>query len=165
MASRLLELVADIVASHASVTDLTTQELLDELKSVYAVLERLDAGQAETGTGATEGEPRKRRGRMVEEKAGGEEGTAAQEPVLSMAEAFQPDQVGCMICGKTGMKTLKRHLRVVHGLTPAQYRKQFNVPKDTPLAASSYVEKRRQMAVERGLGENLARARAQRGNK
>jgi predicted transcriptional regulator len=166
MASRLLELAADIVASHASVSELSTQELIDELRTVYATLEKLDAGQTEVTAGtAAEGEQRKRRGRAPEEKAAPAEEPAPLGPALSLAEAFQADQVGCMICGKQGMKTLKRHLQIAHGLKPGQYRKQFNVPKETPLAASSYVEKRRQMAVERGLGENLAKARALRRQK
>ncbi|MFZ4440699.1 MAG: MucR family transcriptional regulator [Syntrophales bacterium] len=43
-------------------------------------------------------------------------GTEAATPIISVApamtieEAFKPDQVACMICGKKGMKTLKRHL-------------------------------------------------------
>ena len=53
-------------------------------------------------------------------------------------------------------------LTTVHGLKPGQYRKQFNVPKGQPLAATEYVTKRRQMALDRGLGENLAVARAAR---
>jgi predicted transcriptional regulator len=65
-----------------------------------------------------------------------------------------------MVCGKTGMKTLKRHLATAHDLKPGKYRKQFNVPKDQPLAAAEYVAKRRQAALDRGLGEKMAAARA-----
>jgi len=45
-------------------------------------------------------------------------------------------------------------------LKPGQYRKQFQIPKDQPLAATQYVEKRRQIALDRGLAEKLATARA-----
>jgi len=34
------------------------------------------------------------------------------------------------------------------------------IPKDQPLAATEYVEKRRQAALDRGLGEKMAAARA-----
>jgi len=35
-----------------------------------------------------------------------------------------------------------------------------NIPKDQPLAATEYVAKRRQMALDRGLEDKLAAARA-----
>jgi len=35
-----------------------------------------------------------------------------------------------------------------------------NIPKDQPLAATEYVAKRRQMALDRGLEHKLAAARA-----
>ena len=67
-----------------------------------------------------------------------------------------------MICGK-GMKTLTRHLKTAHDLKPGQYRKQFGIPSSQSLAAKSYSESRRQMAIDRGLPEKLAKARAARG--
>ena len=48
-------------------------------------------------------------------------------------------------------------------MKPVEYRRQFDIPRTQPLAARSYSESRRQMAIERGLGENLAKARAARG--
>jgi len=41
MASELLNLTAQIVISHASVTELTSKELLQEIKEVYRVLTSL----------------------------------------------------------------------------------------------------------------------------
>jgi predicted transcriptional regulator len=63
-----------------------------------------------------------------------------------------------MICGK-GMKTLTRHLRTTHALAPGQYRRQFGFPRSQSLAARNYSESRRQLALDRGLGEKLAQAR------
>jgi len=67
-----------------------------------------------------------------------------------------------LICGKA-MKTLTRHLKTAHDLKPGQYRKQFGIPSKQSLAAKSYSESRRQMAIDRGLGDKLALARAARG--
>ena len=69
-----------------------------------------------------------------------------------------------MICGK-GMKTLSRHLKTSHTMTAQEYRKQFDIPRTQPLAAKNYSEKRRQMAIDRGLGEKLAKARAKNAKK
>jgi predicted transcriptional regulator len=48
-------------------------------------------------------------------------------------------------------KTLKRHLGT-HGLTPAEYRERYNLPKDYPLVAPDYSEQRRATAAKIGLG-------------
>jgi len=79
-------------------------------------------------------------------------------PAISKKKAFGKDQVVCMICGK-GMKTLARHLRTAHAMAPGQYRKQFGIPRSQSLAARNYSESRRQLALDRGLGEKLAKAR------
>jgi predicted transcriptional regulator len=163
MATDLIDLTADIVIAHASVTEMSSDDLLKELKMVYATLASLEKGEIEI----SDQEPKKR-GRKAQKAA---EASAEEKPaippaqVLTIEEAFKPDQVACMICGKKGLTTLKRHLTTAHNLKPGQYRKQFNIPKDKPLAATEYVAKRRQMALDRGLGEKMAAARAARKTK
>jgi predicted transcriptional regulator len=136
----LLEMAAEIVAAHASSTSMTKEELITELSEVHKALATLEKGESIAAE-------------SVEEAA---------EPTISRKKAFGKDKVICMLCGKE-MKTLARHLKTSHGLKPGEYRKQFDIPRTQPLAARSYSESRRQMAVERGLGENLAKARAARG--
>ena len=138
----LLEMAAEIVAAHASTTALTKEELVAELATVHQALSALEKGEAVPAEGA------------AEEAA----------PAVSRKKAFGKDKVICMICGKE-MKTLARHLRTSHDMKPGEYRKQFGIPRTQALAARSYSESRRQMAVDRGLGENLAKARAARGRK
>ncbi len=140
MPATLVELAADIVASHASVNEMSTEELLQEIQKVYAALQQLETA----GTVAPSPD--------AETKA----------PAMSLKKAFQADQVFCMICGKGGMKTLARHLSTTHGLKPGEYRKQFNIPATQPLTAKNFSEARRKTAMERGLADNLAKARATR---
>lgn len=137
----LLEMAAEIVAAHASSTSLTKEELIAELSEIHKALAALEKGEAVVAE-------------AVEEVSGA--------PAISRKKAFGKDKVICMLCGKE-MKTLARHLKTSHGLKPGEYRKQFDIPRSQPLAARSYSESRRAMAVERGLGENLAKARAARG--
>jgi predicted transcriptional regulator len=47
-----------------------------------------------------------------------------------------------------------------HNIKPGEYRKQYNIPKGQPLTAKNFSESRRKMAEQRGLVENLAKARA-----
>jgi len=142
MASSLLELTANIVSSHASVSEMSGEDLLLELQKVHIALQKLEG---ETGEGMEKAE--------------------SKGPAMSVKKAFQPDQVCCMICGKAGMKTLARHLAQVHGLKPGEYRKQFGIPSSQALTARNFSEARRRMAQEKGLADNLAKARAVRAAK
>ncbi|WP_224983073.1 MucR family transcriptional regulator [Geomonas agri] len=142
MASSLLELTATIVSSHASVTEMSGDDLLLELQKVHGALQKLEV---ETGEGVERGE--------------------GKGPAVPLKKAFQPDQISCMLCGKSGMKTLARHLAQVHGIKPGEYRKQFGIPSNQALTAKNFSEARRRMAQEKGLADNLAKARAVRAAK
>jgi len=130
----LLEMTANIVASHATKTAMNSEALIQELQKVHASLQRLE-------------EP----GLAVE---------STSAPAMSLKKAFRTDQIFCMVCGKGGMKTLTRHLAQLHGLKPGAYRKQFGIPSSQALTASDFSAARRTMAQEKGLADNLAKARA-----
>ncbi len=132
----LIEMAADIVAAHASTTPMSKEELIAELTEVAKALSALEKGETVAET-------------PVEAEVAG--------PTVTRKKAFGKDKVVCMLCGKE-MKTLARHLKTAHGLKPGEYRKQFDIPRSQPLAARSYSESRRQMAVDRGLGDDLAKA-------
>jgi len=138
----LLELAAEIVSSHASVTSMSTEELLIEIQKVHAALKSIEAGTEV----------------VVQE-------TEETKPALTVKEAFKKNEVICMVCGKGGFKTLARHLKQAHGLKPGEYKKQFGIPSKQPLAARSFSQSRREMAQERGLSDVLAKARETRAAK
>lgn len=137
----IMEMAAEIIAAHASTTPMSKDELIAELGEVHAALSSLEKGES------------------VEETE-----TAKDTPVISRKKAFGKDKIYCMICGK-GFKTLSRHLKTSHEMTASEYRKQFDVPRSQSLAAKSYSESRRQMAIDRGLADNLAKARAAKSKK
>lgn len=143
MTSSLVELTASIVSSHAVGTEMSGDELIQEINRVFATLKKLE-------TDGTAAEPTS--------------GTPAA-PAMTLKKAFQNDQVGCLICGKTGFKTLTRHLKQAHGLKPGQYRKQFNIPSSQSLTAKNYSEARRKSANDNNLAANLEKARAVRAAK
>lgn len=134
--ANLLDMATNIVSAHASNSAMSKAELLAELQDVYLTLSRMEG-----------------------ESSGGELKEEEGVPAISMKKAFGKNQVFCMLCGK-GMKTLGRHLRTAHDIKPSDYRKKFGIPRSQSLASRAYSETRRQMAVDRGLGENLAKARA-----
>jgi len=143
MTSSLVELTASIVSSHAVGTEMSSDELIQEINKVFATLKRLDTDGA----------------------AAELSDSAPAAPVMTLKKAFQNDQVACMVCGKTGFKTLTRHLKQAHDLKPGQYRKQFNIPTSQSLTAKNYSEARRKSANENNLAANLEKARAVRAAK
>lgn len=130
----LVEIAAQIVASHASHSPMTSDELIFEINKVHNALKNLEAGDTV-------------------------EIPLEIKPAVSPKEAFKKHEVVCMLCGKGGFKTLVRHLNSTHQMKPAQYRKTFNLPAGQSLSAKSYSDARRQMAEDRGLANNLAKAR------
>jgi predicted transcriptional regulator len=73
------------------------------------------------------------------------------EPAVPVRRSVRPDHLVCLICAKK-QKLLKRHLAVEHELTPKQYRETFGLKPDYPMAAPSYAQQRRELAVAIGLG-------------
>lgn len=144
MASEILKLTAQIVISHASVTELTSKELIEEIQEVYRVLSSLEAGE----TVVTEAVPEK---------------PAEMEPVkrpsIPLGEIVKDKYVVCLECGQK-MRTLKAHLRKAHNLTPKEYYRRYNLdPKKFPLVCREYSEQRRALAKEKGLGARAASRR------
>jgi predicted transcriptional regulator len=139
----LIELTAQIVTAHAAASPLTPEELLKELEGVYIALQGLEGGAGITTDSSA----------------------FTEAPLLTIKQAFKKNEVICMVCGKGGFKTLKKHLTVAHQLTAGQYRKQFGIPSAQSLTAKSYTESRRKMAEDRGLTDVLAKAREARASK
>jgi predicted transcriptional regulator len=138
MAATLVELAVSIVSSNATMSKLTGDDLSKEIQKVYATLLKLE--NQETAP-------------------------AENAPAMTLKKAFQADQVCCLICGKTGMKTLTRHLSQTHTMKPGEYRRMFGIPSSQPLTARKFSEERKKMAQDRGLADNLAKARAVRAAK
>ena len=132
MAITITELAAQILAAHASNSEMTTDELLAELVQIHASLKALENGETSL---------------------------VANRPPLTIKEAFKKHEVICMVCGKGGMKTLTRHLNQIHNMKPKEYRKQFGIPTGQSLSARSYTEARKALSLEKGLADNLAKAR------
>ncbi len=139
--ANIMEMAADIIAAHASTTPMSKEELIAELNEVHSALAALEKGETLEQT-----EP------------------PSDAPAVSRKKAFGKDKIYCMICGQ-GFTTLSRHLKTAHNMTAAEYRKQFDIPRSQSLAAKNYSESRRKMAIDRGLADNLAKARANKAKK
>ena len=76
---------------------------------------------------------------------------AKPEPAVPVRRSIGRDRLTCLVCGKQ-QKLLKRHLAVAHDMTPSSYREAFDLKPDYPMAAPSYAQQRRELALEIGLG-------------
>ena len=140
MATEALKLTAQIVISHASMSELTPKELVDEIKGIYNVLASLEASEALLEAAG-------------EVAAKGPEAEVVKKPPIPLDEIVKDKYVVCLECSKK-MRTLKAHLRKAHHLTPAEYFRRYSLePKKYPLVCKEYSEQRRKLAKEKGLGE------------
>src|SRR5450759_3147612 len=144
MASEVLKLTTEIVISHASMTELSPEQLVDEIKAVYNMLASLEGG-------VTLEEP-------FPEKS--EEAGMVKKPPIPLKDIVKAKYVVCLECGKK-LKTLKTHLRKAHNLMPKEYFQRFGLdPKKFPLVCKEYSEQRSKLAKERGLGAQGGRRKA-----
>ena len=120
----LVTLTADIVAAHVSNNSVAISDLSVLINNVHAALSGL-------GT------------QVVEEEK--------PVPAVSIRTSVKPDYIVCLEDGKK-LKMLRRHLMTHYGMTPEDYREKWNLPKDYPMVAPSYAEKRRVLAKQIGLG-------------
>ena len=90
--------------------------------------------------------------------------TANPKPAVPVRRSIQQDHLVCLVCGKR-LKTLRRHLNVVHQLTPPAYREQFGLKPDYPMTAPSYARYRSETARRVGLGRGQAAPRGRRPRK
>lgn len=120
----LITLTADIVSAHVGNNNVSVGDVATLIEKVYGALNGLNAPVA-----------------PVEEKPKG---------AVSIRASIKPDHLVSMIDGKS-YRMLKRHI-TLNGYTPESYRETFGLPKDYPMVAATYAEKRRELAKTIGLG-------------
>jgi predicted transcriptional regulator len=136
MSSEVLKLTTAIVVAHSSVSELTPEQLVDEIKAVYNVLASLAGGTTL------------------------EELTETKKPTVPLKDIVTAKYVVCLECGKK-MRTLKAHIRKTHDLTPKEYYQRFELdPKKYPLVCKEYSEQRSKIAKNRGFGVTGGRRKA-----
>ena len=137
MAKTLVEMAAEIVQAQAGQTEMTPAEIAEALNKTYEALRSVEAKEelAEKPTA---------RGKAVEGKA-----------------SIQRNKIICLECRKEFQQLSKSHLSS-HGLTPEDYKKKHGIPPGQALVSLDLSAKRRKVAIEKGLGQRLAKAKKKR---
>ena len=81
------------------------------------------------------------------------------KPAVPIKKSVTDDYLISLFDGRK-FKSLKRHLSAEHGMTPAEYRTMFGLPKDYPMVAPAYAKQRSSLAKSLGLGRRSAAAEA-----
>ena len=82
-----------------------------------------------------------------------------REPAVNPKRSVFPDYLVSLENGKQ-FKSLKRHLSTL-GMTPADYRAKWGLPRDYPMVAASYAARRSELAKSIGLGRKAKAAEIQ----
>jgi predicted transcriptional regulator len=133
-AAELMQLTADIVASHVSNNTVAVSDLPVLIRQVYDSLAGL-------GKPATAEMPAER-----------------PTPAVPVRRSVHPDYIICLEDGKK-LKMLKRHLKTAYNMSPEQYRERWGLAADYPMVAPNYAEQRRELAKKIGLGTTRRRGR------
>jgi len=124
--NNLAELTADVVAAYVANNPVPVTSLPDLIKDVHSALNSASKGANEPAE-------------------------APKNPAVSIRKSVTSDHIVCLEDGLK-FKSLKRHLRTYHGMTPEEYRAKWSLPADYPMVAANYSEKRAALAKKIGLG-------------
>lgn len=131
----LLASVTQIVTAHLANdnTALPTENVSAFIREIYETVKNIDQTPVEPNGNSKP------------------EAKVTLTPAVPIDQSVSPEYIICLEDGKP-LKMLKRHLMSRYQMTPEQYRKKWNLPKDYPMVASSYAERRAVVARNIGLG-------------
>ena len=89
---------------------------------------------------------------------GGSSGASPAKPAVPIKRSVTDEYIVCLEDGMK-FKSLKRHLRTAYGMTPDAYRSKWGLPRDYPMVAPDYAERRSQLAKKIGLGRQQSSKR------
>lgn len=129
--SEVLEMTTEIVSAYVSNNTVEALGLPALIESVHHALLARSSGSAAPAANA--------------------------EPAVSVKKSVAADHIVCLDCGRK-LKTLKRHLKADHDLSPGEYRAKWGLSADYPMVAPNYSKARSAFAKQIGLGRTSARS-------
>jgi predicted transcriptional regulator len=123
---QLSELTADIVSAYVSNNSIRPEELTSLIAEVHVALARTPS-------------------------LGSAPAQQPREPAVSVRKSVTANFIICLEEGKK-FKSMKRHLRSSHDMSPAEYREKWGLKPDYPMVAPNYATARSDFAKAIGLG-------------
>lgn len=125
MRENFLERTAEIVSAYLSNNQMDQKKIPELIKTVYKSLVDADSNYT-----YSEGE----------------------KPAVSIEDSVKDNYIICLEDGKK-LKMLKRYLKTNYNMSPEEYKKKWNLPKDYPFVAPAYAKKRSELAKKTGFGK------------
>lgn len=124
----ILELATEVAAAYVSNNTVEPEALPALIKSIY---------------------------KAMEETLSGDDSAVGEKPIPAVApdQSVSDDYIICLEDGKK-YKSLKRHLRTSHEMTPKAYTDKWGLPVDYPMVAPNYSKQRSRLAKRTGLGKS-----------
>ncbi len=129
----ILRSTAEIVKAYVSRNKVSVEDLPELVMVVRRTLSELGTSTAEVGA-------------------------QRSSPAIAVQESLSRERIICLEDGKA-FKSLKRHLRAAHGLSPDEYRAKWGLGKRYPMISPVYSARRSELAVKMGFGRK-ARGRS-----
>ncbi|MEM9332651.1 MAG: MucR family transcriptional regulator [Pseudomonadota bacterium] len=126
---QLIKITADIVSAYLSNNNISAIDVPEFIEKISQTLQQI-AGSDEKST------------KLI---------ATNQKPAVPIKKSIHKEYLVCLECGLT-FKSLKRHLRAYHDLSPEEYRTKWDLPADYPMTASEYSDRRASIAKDTGLG-------------
>jgi predicted transcriptional regulator len=130
--NELLGLTEKIVSAHVGNNAMSSSDLPNLIKAVYAALENVSTTEAPT---------------------------PKPKPLVPIKKSVTPNYIVCLEDGKK-FKMLKRHLKADHNMTPKEYRERWGLASDYPIVAPAYAKQRSALAKKIGLGTKRRKVKA-----
>ncbi len=134
--SRYLDLATDIVSAFVSNNAIPMGEVPALISSVHSALLRLTEQPIH----------------QIPEKP---------TPAVPIKKSVTNDYIVSLFDGRK-FKSLKRHLRTHHHMSPDDYRRYWGLPPDYPMVAPNYAKARSELARSMGLGQKRRSSKASR---
>lgn len=87
----------------------------------------------------------------LERASTGVEAVPELSPAVPVKKSITPEAIICLECGAR-QKSMRRHIRTSHGMSPEEYRARWGLGSDYPMVAPDYADRRSQLAKASGLG-------------
>jgi len=129
--NEVIETVCDIVSAYVSNNTVPSPDLVKLIEDVHAaVVSMLNSDPNHASFGLDEN----------------------HSPAVPINQSIQPDYLACLDCGQR-FKSLKKHLRTHHNLSPEEYINKWGLPSDYPMVCPDYAKHRSKLAKKIGLGK------------
>ena len=129
--SDIVETVCDIVSAYVSNNTVPSPELVTLIEDVHSAVLSMTVT---VGNGFSA------------------DYDASLSPAVPVKQSVQPNYLTCLECGQR-FKSLKKHLRTFHDLSPEEYKAKWALPSDYPMVCPDYAKRRSSLAKEIGLGK------------